>query len=46
MSESILIQKSLKFSAKIIKLQRYLANECLSIKKMLVSTLNTVKRNS
>lgn len=69
MSQSILIQTSLKFSVKIIKLQQYLTkqkretiiskqiirsatsiganiNECLSIKKMLVSTLNTAKKNS
>ena len=56
MSQSILIQKTLKFSAEIIKLQQYLSkekdemfngliNDCLEIKKMLVSTLNTIKKN-
>ena len=83
MSKGILIQTSLKFSAKIIKLQQYLIkqkketiiskhiirsatsiganineadyidndyaicllNDCLSIKKMLVSSLNTAKSN-
>ena len=46
MSKGILIQTSLKFSAKIIKLQQYLIKQKKeTIKKMLVSSLNTAKSN-
>ena len=43
--ENLLIDKSIEFAARIVKLSAYLLNDCREIKRILIASINTAKTN-
>ncbi len=43
--ENLLIDKSIEFAARIVKLSAFLLNDCREIKRILIASINTAKTN-
>ena len=43
--ENLLIDKSIEFAARIVKLSTFLPSDCREIKRILIASINTAKTN-